>query len=102
MGVRHSGRGFHIDDAGIGVSQRLDKDGLCIGADGTLKHPGLVRIYECSRHTEFRKCMRQQIVGASIDGGSRNNMVAFPGKRLKRISDGCRSAGHRQRRTAAL
>lgn len=44
MGMGHSGRGFHIDDAGIGVSQRFDKDGLCIGADGTLKRPGLVGI----------------------------------------------------------
>ena len=98
----HSGRGFHIDDAGIGVSQRFDKDGLCIGADGTLKRPGLVGIYKGGRHAEFRQRVRKQIVGASIDGGSRHNMIAFPGKRLKGIGDSCRSAGHGKRRAAAL
>ena len=80
---------LNVDDVGVRVAEGLDVERLGVGLDGSFKRAFDVRIHERRRNAgRERQRMRQQVVGAAVDGLGGDDMLAGFGQREDRVVDG--------------
>ena len=96
VAVGYLGHGIDVDDARVGVAQRLDEDGLGVGLYGPLEVREVGRVDEGGGHAVGGQCVVEQVVGASVDGVGGDNVVAGDGQILDGVGDGGSSRGDGQ------
>ena len=78
-----------IHNVRIGISKRFHMDGSGVFLNGILYLFIIKRIYKGCFDAVFRKRMRQQVIGSSINILCGNDMFPCMCQILKRICDGC-------------
>lgn len=89
MAVGDLGDGVKISDIGIGVSEGLGVDDLCLGEDGSFEGSEVVDVDDCILNALSGKSVGDEIVGTAIKVVGRYDMVAWEKDVLEGVSD-CR------------
>ena len=91
--MRNLRKFFQVNQIGIRISQGFYKNCFCIFLNRCFKRSFHFRIYKSSRYSVCqRECMRQKIVGSSINGFGSYNIFSCFCQSLECISN-CRCSG---------
>ena len=93
---------FNIHNIAVRVAQGLNKNGLGARCDGAFKSAGFIGVHKGGVYAPGLERVRQQIVGAAVEGFFGHDVVASFGQILQGIGNGCCAAGRGQGSNAAF
>ena len=102
MGVGHCRYRAEIDDIGRRVADRLAKHRLGFGVDQPAHGLDVAVVGEAGLDAEARQSMGEQVVGAAVQGGGGDDVVADFGDGHQRVGDRRRASGYCQRADPAF
>ena len=102
VAMRGVGQGLDIDDVAGRVADRFAEHGLGLVVDQRFQGGNVVVRGEAGLDAEARQGVGQQVVGAAIQLGHRDDVVTGFGDGLDRIGDGRHAGGHGQRADATF
>jgi hypothetical protein len=102
MAVRNLGDGRDVGHVARRVAKRFDEHRLGLLVEELFEALRIPVVRKARGDAELRQRVRKQVVGAAIQRGAADDIVACLGNGLDRISHGCLARGQRQRRNAAL
>ena len=102
MGMRHRCQRGDVRHVAQRVAHRFAEHRLGAVIDQPRKRGRVARVRKTRLDAHLREGVREQVVGAAIQGGGRHDVVARLGDGLDGITDGRHAAGHGQGADAAL
>ena len=102
LGVGDGGQGAEIDHVRRRIADGFAKYRLGLAVDQAAHGVDVAIVGETRFDTETRQGMREQIVGAAVQGRGGDDVVADLRDRHQRVGDGRRTGGYRQRADPAF
>lgn len=102
MAVRSRSEGSQVDDIAGWVADGLAEHRFGALVDQRFEGGDVVMGGEAGLDAEAWQCVGQQVVGAAVELGHRDDIVANLGHGLNRVGDGGHARGHGQRADAAF
>jgi hypothetical protein len=102
VGVGDGGQGLEVGDVAQRVADRFAVDGLGAGVDQRREGGRVAVVGKAHLDAELGQGVGEQVVGAAVQRGGRDDVVAGFGDGLDRVGDGRHPGGHRQPGDAAF
>ena len=102
VAVGDFGQRGDVGDVAERVADGFAIDGLGAGVDQALEGVRLAIVGKTHLDAELRQAVREQVVGAAVERGRGDDVVADAGNRLDGGGDGGHAAGHREAADAAF
>lgn len=87
MLVSHRGNGFQIDNVSCRITDRFAKDSACLVVDQSFQAARTVVLGETDFDALFGKHVSKKRIGAAVEQGDRNDVIALLGKRQDGVID---------------
>lgn len=102
VAVSHIGHGAYVDQVAVGITESLDKQGLCRRAYRLLEIGRIRRVDKCGGHAVDRQSIVEQIVSPAIDSVGGHDMIALRHQPEYGIGHGSGAGRQRQNGHAAF